>query len=282
MSVPTTVGMDTVRTSVGNIPSNAVCVLGYDTGSGIVPWTQNEWDYFPNAIKLHITQVDGNNNPDSDIIDIEPKAATIEQAVAWCKDRISHHKIATCYLSQSNVTSLVNALITAGITSGVYLGVAHPGMSIEEAQSILDQSGGPFPIVYVQYAWPDMGLGGDLKVPGSDLTLNQANVDLNLIRNDWLEKVRPLNKPAPTPVQKIEEDEMYIVRFSDGDTSAIWLLSGLRYQHIPTPGIVTELRNAGAKDIVINQETHKFLLEATAAGGTGSFPTNITLSGKLS
>lgn len=280
MSVPTTVGMDTVRTAAHNIPHNAECVLGYDTGSGIVPWSQAEWDLF-SGIKLHITQIDGVNNVDSDIIDIEPQAATIQQAVEWCKERIAAHKVPTCYLSGSNVTPLVNALIAAGITSGVYLGVAHPGMSLAEAQAILDQSGGPFPIVYVQYAWPDMGLGGNLMVPGTQMTLHQANVDLNLIRNDWLELVRPSNKPVPVIM---EEDDMFIVTFSDGtppDNNGIWLLSGLRYQHIPVPGMVTELRNAGAKDIKISMATHKFLLEATQSGGA-TIPTNISLSGKLS
>lgn len=285
MSVPTTVGMDTVRTAAQNIPANAQCVLGYDTGSGIVPWTQTEWNRFTSAIKLHITQVNGTNNVDSDIIDIEPQAATIDQAVEWCKERIAAHKIPTCYLSESNVTPLVNALVAVGINSGVYLGVAHPGMSIEDAQAILDNAGGPFPIAYVQYAWPDANLGGNLKVPGSNQTLAEANIDLNLIRNDWLELVRPSQKPDPTPVE-IKEDEMYIVRFNDApnptDNQGIWFLSGLRYQHIPTPGIVTTLRNAGAKDITINWATHEFLLSASQSSGSGSFPTKVTLSGSLS
>jgi len=270
MSVPTTVGMDTVRTAVMNIPANAQCVLGYDTGSGIVPWTQTEWNRFTNAIKLHITQINGVNNVDSDIIDIEPDAATIDQAIEWCKERIAAKKIPTCYVDGSEVTPLVNALIAAGINNGVYLGVAHPGMSIADAQTILDQSGGPFPIVYVQYAWPKLTLGGNLLVPGTNMTLNQANVDLNLIRNDWLDLIRP-------KTIAIEEDEMYIVRFADAPANSeagIWFLSGLRYQHIPTPGIVTTLRVAGAKDIIISWETHQFLLTAQATGG--SFPTKIT------
>lgn len=282
MSVPTTVGMDTIRTGAVNIPVNAACVIGYDTGSGTVPWTQTEWNRFTNAIKLHITQIDGVNDVQSDIVDIEPQAATIDQAVTWCKERIAAKKIPTCYVDGSEVTPLVNALIAAGINSGVYLGVAHPGISLADAQAILDNPGGPFPIAYIQYAWPDLKLGGNLKVPGSNLTLNQANVDLNLIRNDWLELVRPASKPpVPVPIV-LNEDEMFIVRFSNApvpDNEGIWLLSGLRYQHIPTPGIVTELRNNGAKDITISWETHQFLLEATQSSGV--IPTNITLAGKL-
>lgn len=276
MSVPTTIGMDTIRTSAHNIPRNAPCVIGYDTGSDTVPWSQTEWDMFPNSIKLHITQLNGVNDLDSDIIDIEDLAATIPEAVQWCKDRKARGKIATCYCSGSNVTPLVNALIAGGINNGVYLGVAHPGMSLQDAQAILDSAGGPFPIAYVQYAWPDANLGGDLLVPGSNLTLAQANIDLNLIRNDWLELIRP-SKPVVTPEI---EDEMFIVTITG--SQEIWFLSGLRYQHIPTPGIVTDLRHAGAKDITVDQATHQFLLEATQSSGGGTFPSKVNLTGTLS
>lgn len=255
MTANTVIGIDTIRTSAQNIPKNTKVVLGYSTGFGAIPWTDNEWSMFPDAIKLKITQLNSDNNDlNADIIDIEPQAATVDQAVIWCKKRIAESKPATCYCSGSTVTPLVNALNAAGITSGVFLAVAHPGMSQAQAQSILDQSGGPFPIVYIQYAWPETSLGGNTIVPGGNQPISQLNLDLNLIRQDWLELVRPAQNPQPQTNN--EDDEMRIFDAPDG---GIWLAGPAGYTVITTPGIVTDLQNAGVPRSKITQAAHDFL-----------------------
>lgn len=274
MTANTVIGIDTIRVNAGNIPRTTKVVLGYSTGFGDVPWTQTEWNMFPDAIKLKITQLNSNNNdPDADIIDIEPEAATIDQAVIWCKQRIAAHKPATCYCSGSDVTPLVNALNAAGITSGVFLAVAHPGWSQAQAQSVLDMSGGPFPIVYIQYAWPELNLGGGTIVPGGNKTLNQTNLDLNLIRQDWLELIRPLNTPVS---QNTEDEEM---RIFDTPNDGIWFAGPAGYSHIPTPQIVSELQSAGVPRASISQEAHDWLKATQQPVTDTDSTTGLTLTG---
>lgn len=274
MTANTVIGIDTIRVNAGNIPKSTKVVLGYSTGFGEVPWTQTEWNMFPDAIKLKITQLNSDNNDlNADIIDIEPQAATIDQAVIWCKQRIAAHKPATCYCSGSDVTPLVNALNAAGITSGVFLAVAHPGMSQAQAQSILDNSGGPFPIVYIQYAWPELNLGGNTIVPGGNKTLNQTNLDLNLIRQDWLELVRPQNIPVS---QNTEDEEM---RIFDTPNDGIWFAGPAGYSHIPTPQIVSELQSAGVPRASISQEAHDWLKATQQPVTDTDSATGLTLTG---
>ncbi len=276
MTANTVIGIDTIRVNAANIPRSNKVVLGYSTGFGSVPWTQSEWDLFPDAIKLKITQLNSNNNdPDADIIDIEPQAATVDQAVIWCKQRIAAHKPATCYCSGSTVTPLVNTLIAAGITSGVFLGVAHPGMSQAQAQSILDNSGGPFPIVYVQYAWPETNLGGNTIVPGGNQPISQLNLDLNLIRQDWLELVRS-QSPAPQPQTNTEDEEM---RIFDTPNDGIWFAGPAGYSHIPTPQIVSELQSAGVPRASISQEAHDWLKATQQPVTDTDAAGNLTLTG---
>lgn len=165
-----------------------VLLAGYVTGSAEVPWTPAEFSQFPDAVRIDQSPVNTPADETADVIDMESKAATLDDLVPWVHAARSSYDQCTrpgqrnpaVYCSRSNVTPVVNALISGGITSGVYLWVAEE-MKAKDAASILEQAGGPFPIIGVQYEF-------------------DTDHDVSLFSTAWLNQVShkpPASKPGP-------------------------------------------------------------------------------------
>jgi Putative peptidoglycan binding domain len=185
------VGYDAIRTSIPSLPRGAQVYAGYSTGSGVVPWSEQDFADHATALGpcLRIDQDPAASDPTADILDVERGAATFSDCAWWAKRALADFKAGrrpgqrspAIYMSASNVTTVVNALISGGVTSGVGLVVAN--WSIGEPQAVHDvlAAAGPFPVVGVQ--WADDGA-----------------FDADVFSREWL--ARQSGKPAPHPPPK--------------------------------------------------------------------------------
>ena len=153
------VGYDTTGANVSQLPKGAQ-VAGYDTGSGVVPWTPAQFAAHPGAI--HIDQDPGASDTLSDVLDVEQGAATFADCPRWVKGATASfssvkragQRWPAIYASSSNLPNVANALINGGISSGVYLWVANWSKSEAQAIAMITSAGGPFPVMGVQFSDP--------------------------------------------------------------------------------------------------------------------------------
>jgi len=130
---------------------------GYTTGSSDIRWAAEQWAQFPDAIR--IDQDARASDHTADILDVEAGAATIAECASWVKQAQQAFHNATrpgqrdpgIYCSAGSVTPVVNALVAGGV-GHCPLWVAHWGIGMNGALSLLNASSGPYPIIGVQYA----------------------------------------------------------------------------------------------------------------------------------
>ena len=195
MSITVEPMIDAIHASVDNVPASAPKVAGYTTGTPDIVWTAADWARFSHS-KVRICQDEGSDQS-ADVLDIEPGAATNANAVTWARARKTRGHVPSFYTSVSNLTPLLNTLEAAGITSG-YLWVANWNLSEGEAAKLVTGQNGPFPIKAVQWASPSSNPG--TLVPGTGLTLAQANCDLSVADRSWPSvPPPPLHTSAPAP-----------------------------------------------------------------------------------
>lgn len=179
-----TLGYDTVGRDVHLLPAGAKQVAGYTTGTGIVPWTPQQFAAHPGAIR--ICQDAAASDSTADVLDIESGAATYADAGPWYRAAVSHRaggtrpgqRLPCIYTSLSNVTPLVNHLIAEGVHSGPRLWIAHWGVSQAAAAAAVTETG-PWPIVGYQFTDP-------------------GPYDIDLWASDWLTSGQPV-VPPPLP-----------------------------------------------------------------------------------
>lgn len=147
-----------------NLPSapQGVQLFGYATGSGGIAWTAEDWAAHPGAGR--IDQDPAASDYTADVLDVEGGAVPVgsPEMAAWAQKAMADFAAATrpgqrepaIYMSEANVTAVVNALVAGGVTSGVSLWVAD--WSWSQAQAIQDvlTAAGPFPVVGVQFRDP--------------------------------------------------------------------------------------------------------------------------------
>jgi len=153
--------------NINSIPVNLIRV-GYTTGSVDIKWPTNVFK--PSDVRLC---QDHGSDKTADGLDIEPDAATNQDAANWWPLAHANFENSTrpgqrfpmLYTFTSNVTPLVNTLIANHITSGPVLFLAEPNDGLVTAEQILAAAGGPFPIVGIQYKFSTLF---DLDVFSSD------------------------------------------------------------------------------------------------------------------
>ena len=147
---------DAIRVNAGSIPHGAQAA-GYSTGSGVVPWTQADWDAHPGAVR--IDQDPSGSDLTADIYDVEDNAGKVSRTAGWAHSALADYRTGArkgqrspgIYGSGSWVTSICNALISGGIRSGVGLWVASWGIGRSAAAAMVQNAGGPFPVIGVQF-----------------------------------------------------------------------------------------------------------------------------------
>ena len=146
---------DAIHANVAHLPKGQTA--GYTTGSPAIKWTTGDWAIHPQAVR--ICQDSGTDHT-ADVLDVERGAATNAQCAPWFKAALGAYQAAArpgqrspaVYTSQSNVTGVVNALIAAGVKSGCGLWLANWNLSHDQAVTEVENAGGPFPVIGVQYS----------------------------------------------------------------------------------------------------------------------------------
>jgi hypothetical protein len=176
--------VDTLGGHVDRIPRDYWSqrrVAGYTTQAGPadgIAWTDAQFGLFP-----HVVRIDQANNTgmarNARVKDVESRAGTIADAVTIAKARHSAGLPFTIYIQDSNLAACRTAMTTAGVPNHyVTYWVANWNLTEAEAEARL---GGD--IVAVQWASPSSNPRTPL--PGSSLTLAQANADLSITLRSW-------------------------------------------------------------------------------------------------
>jgi hypothetical protein len=176
-----TIQADTIGADAGNLPADLLAVMGYVTGTGDIPWSAADWNRFPYAGKVKIDQssyLGTFAECHADVADIETGAGTIATFLEAAREREKAGHQSTAYISYSNLSKLILQVERSKI-SGIRYFVANWSLSASEAMVQLAKSNW----VAVQFASPSSN--PDTKLPGSALTLRQANADLSVKVASW-------------------------------------------------------------------------------------------------
>lgn len=184
------IGIDAPGSDAGNIPITTPVVFGYVTGSWGIQWSAADFARFGHSALGRINQ---DNNPDphvGTIFDLESGAGTFDGAVQWCRRKQAAGGVGVVYLSDSNVSQLEQDLANGGVDK-YGLWIANWNLNESEATQRLTGR-----TLAVQWASPSSN--PNLLVPGSHLTIAQANVDLSVVADSWLSP--PASHPRPSGI----------------------------------------------------------------------------------
>lgn len=186
---------------------------GYVSGSPDIQWTAQDFASLPNGSAVVSIDQSSNPQPLTAVVhvveDVESGAESIASAVKIAGERIWAGRDDTVYVEQSLLAAFEQAVAAAGLPKGKVVGY--------------------------QYASPTTNAGTNL--PGTFLTLGEANADLSVVLATWL----PLPEPAAPRVRQwsaeiqvsVPEGSTGVLRFhgelvlKDG----AWTIGGL-------PGVV--------------------------------------------
>jgi hypothetical protein len=198
---------DTIGISSVLIPPTTPIVAGYGTGSGVVPWTYADWAQFDHSRHVVINQANTDPSPSYYAYDLEPGALTIAQGVAVAQARKSLLVGTLLYVNEANEnhgsTTLIPELLAAGLlNSNVNIWLADWNLTEVQAAGLVGSYVEGFRIAAVQWASPSSNAATLL--PGSPLTLGQANVDLSVALATVgtpapVAPVPPPKPPSPPP-----------------------------------------------------------------------------------
>jgi hypothetical protein len=194
--------IDVKGSSVHNIPAGwKGKIAGYNAGLGDVPWTPAQWAQFPTTGKVRMNEY----NPDpfaSDVYVTEDRAFSITEVVGIAVMRSERKWNTDIYIDRANINLLILALHKAGVPPGV---AGNPGGRIfladwnlnhDEAVALLNTNFGGYPVMAVQWASPSTN--PHTVIPGTSVTLAQANADLSVTVPAWF--AAPPAVPVPLKV----------------------------------------------------------------------------------
>jgi hypothetical protein len=191
--------IDTIHKTVSHVPASAPKVAGYVTGYADIMWTAADWARFSGG-KVHINQ--SGRVGLGQVLDVEFRAATNADAVAWGRYRQASGKRACFYISEGSLAGLVAVLHAGGVDvspKGSAFWVANWDLSRDQAVAALGTramaSGHTIEVVAVQWASPSSNPHTNL--PGTPLTLAEANCDLSVTRDGWYATAPPPVPPGP-------------------------------------------------------------------------------------
>ncbi|MGA2412713.1 MAG: hypothetical protein ABSG46_20310 [Candidatus Binataceae bacterium] len=181
---------DFTGAAVASVPASLTVgkVAGYVTGSGIVPWTATDFDKYPDKVRIRIDQSAGGAAfaaGTAQVLDIETGAATDADAVTSVPERQKRGEYSTIYVAAGNLAALQAKLKDAGVKMHkVGYWVANWDLDQSQAVATLGNE-----VVAVQWASPTEN--PTTLVPGTSLTLAQANVDLSVTLPGWYPPAAP-------------------------------------------------------------------------------------------
>jgi len=202
----TTYMADTTSGGVSHIPATMDYVGGYVSGSGGIEWTAADWARFPKARKFRIYQGNGPAPAigDYDEIDVEKGAVTPAEAAQLVKARVLGGITWTgIYADDSYAAETAKAIQALGenIWNGhVVLRLADWSLSAAQATAKIGTHIHGMSCVGVQFASPSSN--PHTVIPGTTVTLSQANVDLSIVDATWIPSKgwgANITAPAVTP-----------------------------------------------------------------------------------
>ncbi len=198
----TTTMIDAIHDNAHNIPASAPKVAGYVSGTADIVWTAADWARFPRAGKVRIEQgYPGFNALGCDVFDVETDAVTPAQAAQGVRERIAARITwTTIYGSDSSLAAVLAALQALGPTwyfGHVDCWLANWSLNQAEAAAIVGTIVHGMTCRTVQWASPQSN--PNTLVPGSRLTLAEANCDLSVTQPSWHAYVAAA---AAVPVQE--------------------------------------------------------------------------------
>ena len=197
---------DFTHDAVNNVNPNGpfTHIAGYVSGTSNIMWTAADWARFPNKIKLRIEQGYGGVPADVesyDILDIERGAWTPQSAADEVERRVNAGiEWTTLYAGDADLATTASLIKAKG--DRIWIGhvdciLANWNDNQSEAGNTVGTFVHGMTCRGVQYASPTSN--PDTILPGSAMTLAQANVDLNAIQLGWQPSSKPVAPPTPVP-----------------------------------------------------------------------------------
>jgi hypothetical protein len=206
VNTPTTWAVDATHASVPNVPTDTPVVIGYSSGTPNIIWTAADVARFNRPNQL-ITNYQGFGPIPALMaiqeIDVESEAVTPEQAALLVQQRVNAgYQWTSIYGSDAAIEATGAAIRNLGeaIWNGhVLCRLADWTLSDGEAQAKIGHYIHGITCMGVQFASPTSN--PDTMLPGSSLTLAQANVDLSIVSAGYpvllAQKMRPPAPPQP-------------------------------------------------------------------------------------
>lgn len=181
------IGLDATGASSANVPLSTETVGVYDTGTFDIRWTAAQIARFHNS---GIERFNQNNDTDPRVgnaFDLESHAGTIPGAVTWSRGKRDLGATPVIYIQQSNLSDLETALAHASIDR-YWIHLANWNLSRAAAEKLL---GGRIRAIQCQ----SPSSNPNTLVPGSHLTLSQANIDVSVCADDFFPSPHQLPRP---------------------------------------------------------------------------------------
>lgn len=192
---------DGIHDDVPSIPTNAVKVAGYVSGSNhAFWWTAGDWARFAGARHVRI-DTDGSAPLASDVADCESGDMTPAGAAHWARTREDHGIVAsTIYCSESQLPAVRSACAAAGVSPWHrFFWIAN--WSITEAQAAAKLTGD---VVAVQFTSPSVRPG--------------QRYDLSVTSPGWFPLPAPPAPKPPTPTL-----DGILITLAPGNSANTWV-----------------------------------------------------------
>lgn len=195
--------VDAEGANSGNVPLNTPYVQAYVTGIDAVPWSPSQIARFAHSIVFKMAQ---NAGPTPDPrsyhgLDVENRAYTPQEAAAQVDQRVKFGiPWTTIYGGDSALADTATAVQAYG--NGIWIGhvnciLADWNLNLAEATAKIGTMIHGMTCVGVQWASPSSNPNTIL--PGSQMTLSQANCDLNAVDVNWRPDIWNVVPPPPPP-----------------------------------------------------------------------------------
>jgi hypothetical protein len=188
MTIPTIPMNDATAASIGHLPAGEQAA-GYTTGTGGIAWTAAEFAAHGHPYPaVRIVQDAGATDRTADVADYETGTMPLPVLMAWAADAFRNYhahvqrgqRSPAIYMSRSKVTEVANGLVAAKLT-GVGLAIADWNADPYQATAEVANAGGPFPVVWRQYA-------------------DKGGFDAGIVSVPWLTRVSGPALPPHVPV----------------------------------------------------------------------------------
>lgn len=217
--------VDTIHADVSKVPANIPEIAGYISGTSDIDWTSADWARFTKARKVRVYQGYGPVPAPHlyDAVDIESGAVSPAQAAQCVKQRVDAGIPWTTFYATDGNAALANAEVQRlgehYWNGHVNIWLADWNLSQETAIPYIGKAVHGATCIGVQWASPSSN--PHTLLPGTSLTLAQANVDLSIVDNTWIPSGGWGTPPAPPKTPAPPELHGVVVRLDDGIARAV-------------------------------------------------------------